>query len=75
MSEHIIEDRAAGRYFRERAKGDTTTPFWTYHRHEATRYATKADALRRMDVMCSCLTRHHTFAVPAKDATMGRAAA
>lgn len=75
MSEHIIEYRPAGRYFRERARGDTTTPFWTYHRDQATRYPTKADAERRMDAMCSCLTRHDTYAIPAREAMMGRAAA
>ena len=75
MSEHIIEDRANARFFRERSKHDTASPRWIHQRALATRYPTKADAERRIDAMCSCLTRHYTFAVPAKDATMGRAAA
>lgn len=74
MTQHIIEYRPAGRWFRERARGDTITPFWTYARDEATVYPTKADAERRIDAMCSCLTRHDTYAVPLHEAVMGRAA-
>lgn len=70
---HAIKHRPSGRWFRERTRGDTTTPFWTYHPHEATVYPTKADAEAKRDAICSMLTRHETYAVPAPHA-MGAAA-